>query len=306
MRASPREMRLSGPDFVECQRFRECQRLRTGLQRSFRFAEERVDGCQVADRLRLLPRGLRRAQELDRVGCPHCRDVAVAPVVREPGKEHVGVRRPPEIAADDELVTCLRQLCVAAPLRPEQRTSEVEHELRSQAIVRRPELDCRAEEPRGRRVRVHRERPLARVPKRRPGPFLQIAGLLMGELCVLERTRVVVREQLRQVRAARSQRLDPGSGCPVLLGARGARDLGVRDVADKHMPERVLALVRDSAPRPRPHQFLPLELPEPSLDLLGVETADVRQAPTQNPVPITAASRRTSFAPDGACPAARR
>src|SRR5207248_2520475 len=64
----------------------------------------------------------------------------------------------------------------------------------------------------------------------------------------LERLQVMVGEDVRQIlRSAACLLLDPRCGGAMLTDARGARDLLVRDIADEHMPERILRLALHGA-----------------------------------------------------------
>src|SRR5262249_50699507 len=116
--------------------------------------------------------------------------------------------------------------------------------LRPLGIVGRVELE-RSGESRLRLGGVEAERPFAREREETPRRHGKLCGLLgvAGGLGELERLQVVVGEQLGEI-------LDPLPALPLDPGGRRAvttrtlrpRDLGVGDVADEQMPERVLAL----------------------------------------------------------------
>ena len=87
--------------------------------------------------------------------------------------------------------------------------------------------------------------------------------------------------------------LHPRCGGPVLAGARGSRDLPVRDVADEDVPERVLALAFHRAPACRAYELPARQLVKRELDLALVEVAHRGQRAAQNTLPTTAASWRS-------------
>ena len=90
-----------------------------------------------------------------------------------------------------------------------------------------------------------------------------------------------------------AERLDPLSRGQVFDGARGARYLPVRDVANEQVPERVLGLSLDRGPARTLHKLLALQ-PEQRLLRLGPSIRR-QTAPSQKTFPTTAASWRSAF-----------
>ena len=82
-----------------------------------------------------------------------------------------------------------------------------------------------------------------------------------------------MRKHLRVVLAP-AERLDPRRRALVPLGAARARDLPVRDVADEHVPERVLLFTADRRAALAPDELLPLERVQRVLCLSAFELAD--------------------------------
>ena len=76
------------------------------------------------------------------------------------------------------------------------------------------------------------------------GPRRQLARLLAGRARNLECRQVVMRDHLRVILGP-AERFDPAGRPDVLLAAHQARDLGIGDVAQEQVEERVLRLVRD-------------------------------------------------------------
>jgi hypothetical protein len=92
-------------------------------------------------------------------------------------------------------------------------------------------------------------------------------------------------EHLGAVLTIGAQGLDPLGREPVLLGSKGARDLSVGDVADEHMPKRVLRLGRHRrAPLP-PHELLALEPMEALLDGPALEPVHGGERPAPEHLP---------------------
>src|SRR5207253_1757843 len=102
--------------------------------------------------------------------------------------------------------------------------------------------------------------------------LLQDGRLLPRGARVRKRLAVVMRDELDEV--VRADLLDPFTRELVLLRADGARHLGVRDVPDEHVPERVLALSGDGGPGLGPDELTALELEQAPLDLVGVAAAE--------------------------------
>ena len=93
---------------------------------------------------------------------------------------------------------------------------------------------------------------------------------------------------------APAELLDPAGGEEVLLGAVGARDLAVRDVADEQMAERVLAVARDRAARARGGRT-PCARARAAPSSSARRPASEASAPVQKRFPITAASWSSAF-----------
>jgi hypothetical protein len=92
-------------------------------------------------------------------------------------------------------------------------------------------------------------------------------------------------EHLGAVLTIGAQGLDPLGREPVLLGSKGARDLSVGDVADEHMPKRVLRLGRHRrAPLP-PHELLALEPVQALLHGPALEPVHGGESPAPEDLP---------------------
>ena len=98
-------------------------------------------------------------------------------------------------------------------------------------------------EARSRRVRVERERPIARLAQGTSGA----AGELRVRLGVVEHRDVVMREELGEI-IWPAQRLEPVRDPTVLFSTLRPRNLLVRDLTDERVPERVFRLAGDGAP----------------------------------------------------------
>src|SRR5205814_1253740 len=109
----------------------------------------------------------------------------------------------------------------------------------------RPEVERGFVEPPRRGERPERVRAITRVARGEPGRLDQRGRLLRaGRASQLQRLEVVVGEHLRVV-IWPAERVDPGGGPLVPLGAHSARDLSVGDIADEDVAERVLVLAAD-------------------------------------------------------------
>jgi hypothetical protein len=138
-------------------------------------------------------------------------------------------------------------------------------------IVRSPQRDGLLVESGRRAERIERIRAVARLPERDAGALGNRLHLLACRAGELERAQIVVREHLGAVLAIRAQRLDPLGRELVLLRPQGARDLAVGDVANEHVPERVLSLGRNRGAPLAPHELLALEPVQALLDRPALE-----------------------------------
>ena len=97
---------------------------------------------------------------------------------------------------------------------------------------------------------------------------------LIGRARECDRLDVVMRQQLRVIGDALAGRpLEPHRCGSVALRLRAARDLGVRDVANEQMPERVLEVALERRPPGGANELFPRELVQPFAHNRLVEAA---------------------------------
>ena len=140
-------------------------------------------------------------------------------------------------------------------------------------VIFRPELQGRVVETLGRFDGVESCGSIARIAERVAGSLVESGGVEPRRPSELERLEVVVGQHLGLILRA-AERLDPGGGATVLLGADASGNLAVRDVADKQVPERVLALAGDRARAGALDELLALELEEQLLRGCAFRAAD--------------------------------
>ena len=156
------------------------------------------------------------------------------------GKDRLGLRGAGAVADGHESVAGGRSLIATGFFGPVTAPGELEHQRGPLLISCRPEFECLPERPRrcakgAERVATH---PCITEGDTSALPDHRVVGTRRPRK--LERPAVMVREHLDVVVSIRDKRVDPFRSEPVLLGAHSARNLSVRNVADKHVSERVL------------------------------------------------------------------
>jgi hypothetical protein len=135
-----------------------------------------------------------------------------------------------------------------------QRAAVTEQNVCALPIFSGPQLERGAVVPSGGCERVERKRPVAGRAQGDAGALREEAS--SRSVGVLERSQVVVREQLGEILGCLRERLDSLGRPAMLLGALRAWDLPVGDVADEHVPEGKLVIVTDRRVPLAPHELL--------------------------------------------------
>ena len=108
----------------------------------------------------------------------------------------------------------------------------------------------------------------------------------------------MVRAQFRVILGP-SESFDPRGGMPVLLGVRAARELSVGDVAEQHVPERVLRVAANRRAALAPDEVPSLQRAQETVDVWGGDACRRCDTPQPEHLPCTAASCSSSFSGRG-------
>ena len=169
------------------------------------------------------------------------RALVVVVKVERQGQERLGLGGTFRCSRGEQRVPGLRQR-LEPPIEVEARLRASEKELAPLGVVERPELERLLVELESCSICEERRGAIAGVAERSSRVLFEPACIVPRRPRKFERREVVVGNALRVVLGP-SERFDPCGRARVFVGARSARNLAVRDVANEQMPKRILAIV---------------------------------------------------------------
>ena len=248
-----------GLQLGELELFRHGYSLRPELDGLIVLFGQSVVARQLAQDTGLGPRRREIGRELPRAVEMLARAVALAPVPPHLGQERVGLGGAFVIAGRHQCLPGLLE-CPLSPLVAGEVPSlcELQEKTGSSGVGFRPELEGVLVIPRGGGVRVEGVGPVSRISEGTSRGVGKLAVVEAGGTRVVDCSHVVMREHLGVILGT-AERIDPLRGTTVFVGAGGARDLPVGDVAYQQVPEGVFLVVLDRRPPFASNEVLALE-----------------------------------------------
>src|SRR5918994_6173910 len=186
------------------------------------------------------------------------RAIVIAVPEPELSEDDLGLGSQFAVALPEEFLEGFLEHLPAAAFRAEPGLPVVEEEAGSVGVAW-PQAHRLRIKPLGGAPGVEGGGSIASIAEREAGALCELARILSGPPRGGERALVVVGEQFRQVRPVALQRLQPLCHEAMLLGAGGARELPIGNVANEDVMERIAASTSSRPEAFLSHESLPFE-----------------------------------------------